>query len=85
MTRQTYGNQTLPSDANVSKGFDQETHDMLTAIQNLSKAVRYGAGAPTAVTTEPSIYIRSDGTSVTSFYLNPTGATWTAIALTATP
>lgn len=81
----TYGNQTLPSDANISKGYDKETQEMITALQNLAKFCTSGAGAPTAVVSTPSIYVRTDGNSITSFYLNPTGSTWTSIALRAEP
>ena len=81
----TYGNQTLPSDANVSKGYDKETQELITATQNLALFCRHGAGAPSGASSTPSLYIRTNGTSVSSLYLNLGGNTWTSIALRAEP
>ena len=85
MAQSTYGNETLPVNGNVSKGNDEDTQAMVTALQNLAQRIQYGAGAPSAAVSAPSIYIRTNGTSVSSIYLNPTGNTWTSIALRAEP
>lgn len=79
----TYGNQTLPSDGNVAKGDDKDIAAMITALQNLSKIVTFGTGAPSGAVSTPTIRIRTDGTSVTSISINPGGNSWNQFSASA--
>lgn len=85
MSQSTYGNETLPTDGNVAKGNDADTAAMVTALQNLAQRIKYGAGAASGTVSTPSIYLRTNGTSIDSVYVNLGGNTWQTIAISADP
>lgn len=83
MAQSTYGDQTLPTDGNVAKGFDGDTAAIVTAIQNLSKMITSGTAAPSAATSTPRLYLRTNGSSVAGLYMNPGGNTYYPFTYTA--